>query len=344
MRDTVRSPRFAVASDTAGWTWCKAYSYAAEIEQGGRIPGAAKWTNAQWMAIAQIKAAGLRQAVKEGLLLFEGDDVIVVDYDVDGETKVAAMRERAQQNGARSNGRPRNPVGNPVGNRAGNPLGNPAGNPVGGPSSVSVSVSVSETKTKTGGGSGAAAPLRVLEDPDPDFGTALTAFRKARARAAENNPLITTAEPESDVAELRTVVLALAPADRLLVGKTAEFFFKRSGRDRRDTRWREKRWSMHYFASQGIESCLPDVKSGISLDIDGWPDAYDDDQARAARALFAAESAAGPATTAAEDNSEPDMAFTDAEGEDHIETWAFEREPGEDDISVDDPEFGSGAA
>jgi hypothetical protein len=240
MRDTVRSPRFAVASDTAGWTWCKAYTYAAEIEQGGRIPGAAKWTNAQWMAIAQIKAAGLRQAVKEGLLLYEGGDVIVVDYDVDGETKVAAMRDRAQRNGARSNGRPRNPVGNPA--------GNPVGKPVGGPSAVSDPVTV------TGGrGSPSPNPLRGSRPDDPRVEAVAAAYR-ARFGGA----------PPWSAHDIEEHLPALAPFEPEVVGEVARRFFEADGARLGDGWWRKHGWTLHLLTGQALEMFAAPAQEAIA--------------------------------------------------------------------------------
>ena len=145
-------------------------------------------------------------------------------------------------------------------------------------------------KGKGGGGGSGAAPTAEIasqeQKPDP-VEVALAAIRTVRDRRVKNYPEVTTAEPDTDVAELRATLRKLSPEDLRRAPKAAWLFYQRSGRTRDDAFWSRGRWSLHLLASQGIEACLPDVRSRVEIGIDGWPgDGYvDDDVNRAVREL-----------------------------------------------------------
>lgn len=99
----LRSPEFLGSSPTERGVWLCVLAYAATIECGGRIPGAATWKDRQWQQSCGVTLREVRAASK--LLHFDADGVVVVFYPADKEAEVKEKREIARRNG-RLGGRP----------------------------------------------------------------------------------------------------------------------------------------------------------------------------------------------------------------------------------------------
>jgi hypothetical protein len=167
-----------------------------------------------------------------------------------------------------------------IGEPSSEPLGEPLPPTIGGTIGEIGSGSGGGREKGRGGGAGTTAATTASLPPDPDPGpdhaieAAVEAFRRVRDRAVQENPLIATSETEDDRRELRAAIARLEPRDRDpdLIGKAARLFFTRNGRDRKDMWWHEKSWGLFWFARQGLESCLPHARIGITS---GWPDDFD---------------------------------------------------------------------
>lgn len=93
----VRAPAAALGH------WLRVVSYASEVENGGLIRGAAAFDDRTWLVLTMVTRVEVDEIVTAGLAAWEGTDLRVLGYDIDGEAKVKACRT----NGAKSLGRPR---------------------------------------------------------------------------------------------------------------------------------------------------------------------------------------------------------------------------------------------
>lgn len=91
---TLLDPEFIGCDAAARGTWLSVLAYACHIECGGRITGAASWTDRQW-----IQAAGVSRAEVTAcqLLRVDGNDVLVNGYPTAAETKVKTNRTNAKK-------------------------------------------------------------------------------------------------------------------------------------------------------------------------------------------------------------------------------------------------------
>jgi hypothetical protein len=116
-RAYLRSPPACFASASALGTWMRIYSYAAEIERGGLIPGCAGYGDREWQSLIQATKSEVDEAVTAGLCEWRDGDLTVLGYDTTAESKVQTARENG-----RSGGRPpKKPTGNPSDNPSDNP-------------------------------------------------------------------------------------------------------------------------------------------------------------------------------------------------------------------------------
>ncbi len=100
---TLDSEAFVGSDPVARATWLCLLRYCAGQENGGRIAGAAAWTDRKWQQVVRVRLREIRR--KCGLWSWDGDDLVVWEYPVEREAEVRANRE----NGA-CGGRPRNHV------------------------------------------------------------------------------------------------------------------------------------------------------------------------------------------------------------------------------------------
>lgn len=97
---SLRSPEFISSEPVERATWLCVLSYSAEQENGGRVLGAALWSDRQWQQTCGVTLAEVRQTTK--LLLIEGDDVLVAFYPRDQEKKQQNNRRKASAGGVKS--------------------------------------------------------------------------------------------------------------------------------------------------------------------------------------------------------------------------------------------------
>lgn len=95
----IRSPEFIGSSPVERATWFCVIAYCCELENGGRLTGATHWKDRQWQQSCGVTAKEVRSASK--LLIFDGDDVIVLAYPIDKEMEVKRLRGQARA-GARA--------------------------------------------------------------------------------------------------------------------------------------------------------------------------------------------------------------------------------------------------
>jgi hypothetical protein len=86
----LRSPEYIGSSPAERGTWLSVLAYAAEIECGGRLIGAAAWKDRQWQQACGVTLKEMRAAAR--LLRMDGDDVLVNGYPVAKETQVRQAR------------------------------------------------------------------------------------------------------------------------------------------------------------------------------------------------------------------------------------------------------------
>lgn len=97
---SLRSPEFISSEPVERATWLCVLSYSAEQENGGRVLGAALWSDRQWQQTCGVTLAEVRQTTR--LLLIEGDDVLVAFYPREQEKKQQNNRRKASAGGLKS--------------------------------------------------------------------------------------------------------------------------------------------------------------------------------------------------------------------------------------------------
>lgn len=96
--ETLRSPEFA-ACETAGLgTWLRVTAYCCEQENGGRLSGASKWNDRQWMLACGVSAAEVVAA--HPLIYDDGIDVFCHAYPEEKQATVIAKREAGRIGGS----------------------------------------------------------------------------------------------------------------------------------------------------------------------------------------------------------------------------------------------------
>lgn len=152
---------------------------------------------------------------------------------------------------------------------------------------LTVTETVPLTVTEIGGGSGSgsglgpgkregegepqAAPRAPLstsgaDRTEPDPTAYLKAFTAVRDEAIGNTggPVnaITTADSTQDVKEFREAIGRRRPESVDEIETAARMFFARSGETPGDTYWRDRKWSLHVFSTQGL-NLLDDARATI---------------------------------------------------------------------------------
>lgn len=102
------------ASDAAVGAWTRLLAFVAELETQdaqdptcGRLAGAATWNDRALITASGTDRAGVAEAVAAGLVVVDGDDLVVRGYDADAHAKVAALRENGKY--GKLGGRPPKP-------------------------------------------------------------------------------------------------------------------------------------------------------------------------------------------------------------------------------------------
>lgn len=86
----IRHPHYVGAEPVARATWLNVLCYSVEQENGGRIPGAAKWKDRQWQQTCGVTAAEVAGAGP--LVAIDGDDVVVFSFPSEKQSQVQAKR------------------------------------------------------------------------------------------------------------------------------------------------------------------------------------------------------------------------------------------------------------
>lgn len=87
---TIRLPPYIGSNPTKRATWFCVLAYACEIECGGRLVGAVRWSSRQWQQACGVTRREVMAADK--LLLVDGQDIVVWMYPADREAELAAQR------------------------------------------------------------------------------------------------------------------------------------------------------------------------------------------------------------------------------------------------------------
>ncbi len=115
--------KHAAADDAALGAWLRLCAHCAPRLLAGRIPGAARWSEAAAMRTAGVSRSALDQVVADGLARWEGDDLVLESYDHEGE----AVWKRKSVGG--SSGRLKQTSGSGTGTPAGTPSRSAVGTP-----------------------------------------------------------------------------------------------------------------------------------------------------------------------------------------------------------------------
>ena len=110
---TLDSEQFVRADPVARATWLCLLRYCIGQENGGKIIGAASWTDRDWLQVAKVTKS--EACAESPLWKWEGHDILVWSYPSEKEAVVQRKREVSASNGAKG-GRPRThrkPSGNP---------------------------------------------------------------------------------------------------------------------------------------------------------------------------------------------------------------------------------------
>jgi len=91
---TLRSPEFIGSAPTERATWLCVLAYCVELENGGRMVGAAQWKDRQWQQACGVTLKEVKQSTK--LLAFDDDDLLVSFYPINKESEVQKMRALGQ--------------------------------------------------------------------------------------------------------------------------------------------------------------------------------------------------------------------------------------------------------
>lgn len=133
-RSMLTSSPFAEAEEVAVAAWLRVHSYAAmDGHESPVISGCRTWSQRGWLTNCQTNLEAVEQAVAAGLCEWEGDDLVVLFYDEDGQRKVEQRRVNGGNGGRPPGPTPRRKTGTkPGGNRSetgDEPGGKANGNP-----------------------------------------------------------------------------------------------------------------------------------------------------------------------------------------------------------------------
>lgn len=93
---------FAVAKNADVGCWIRLLVYCAQQENLGRIKNARSLDAETWPHVARVSVAEVAQAVAAKLAWWEGDDLRVAWYDVDGQRRCESNRKVAASGGKKS--------------------------------------------------------------------------------------------------------------------------------------------------------------------------------------------------------------------------------------------------
>lgn len=94
---TLDSDEFLGSDPTERATWICLLRYCIGQENGGRIVGAADWSDRKWQQIVRVTAKEARAAC--ALWTMEGKDLVVWSYPIDRENEVKKNREDGKRGG-----------------------------------------------------------------------------------------------------------------------------------------------------------------------------------------------------------------------------------------------------
>jgi hypothetical protein len=104
MNDFLRSMEFLSKSPSVRGVWLAAQAYCSERETGGVIAGAKSFKSSVFRTL--IGAGGNRRAIDDmveaGLARWEGTDLHLAGYDLDGEAKYRSQRDAGRRGGIAS--------------------------------------------------------------------------------------------------------------------------------------------------------------------------------------------------------------------------------------------------
>jgi hypothetical protein len=125
------TPQWLLTSAASRGHWIALLGFCARAENGGRVTGAATWSEAQWAMVLGSggSRAAVDQLVAESLCEWSGDALIVGGYPADAErgyrAQRAAGRKRAAERAAHETG----PEGIPLDGIRSRPTGSPTRSP-----------------------------------------------------------------------------------------------------------------------------------------------------------------------------------------------------------------------
>jgi len=92
-----RSVVFKDADMAARGCWLTLHMYCADQENRGRIVGCKLWNDRQWFSRTDCMRADVDHLIKSELGTWDGDDLALVGYDLDGELHYHEVSERNRQ-------------------------------------------------------------------------------------------------------------------------------------------------------------------------------------------------------------------------------------------------------
>lgn len=104
----LREPAWVAADPLAFATWVRLICAASESENGGAFAGALgdnPWTDAMWLPIANVTAAGVAACLAAKLAARRGDSLVVLGFERTAQRKVEGLRKNGQYGAL--GGRPR---------------------------------------------------------------------------------------------------------------------------------------------------------------------------------------------------------------------------------------------
>lgn len=96
----VRREEYVSSEPTERATWFNVLAYSCEQENSGRIVGAANWKDRQWQQTCGVTFKEVRSAPQ--LLVWEGDDLLVMFYPIEKQAELEAKREAGRAGGKAS--------------------------------------------------------------------------------------------------------------------------------------------------------------------------------------------------------------------------------------------------
>jgi len=107
----LRAPEFLAATALERGVWLSLLLHCVAVENGGRMVGAAGWSDRQWMVVCGLERGELLE-VASALWKIEGDDVLVWGYPHSVQRGLEARRENGKKGGRPAKSRAENPDGN----------------------------------------------------------------------------------------------------------------------------------------------------------------------------------------------------------------------------------------